>query len=158
MNTKDFSIYESGNGGELVINNNDIVLSETLFNQVYLALFGGNIEAVTRGDEPINEERLDYWQNSLFYGENPAKQMNSETEALMANLELNSSGRLKLIQAVKNDLSYLSQLATITVDVFFTSENRVEILIKFDKSDNSSDVFSFVYDNSRNEVIINNNL
>jgi len=73
MNTKDLSIYESGNGGELIVTNNDLVLSETLFNQVYLALFGGYIEAVTRGDEPINEERLDYWQNSLFNGENPAK-------------------------------------------------------------------------------------
>lgn len=157
MNTKDLSIYLSSNGGELLLLENDLVLSESIFNQVILALFGGNVEASTRGDEPINTERLDYWQNSLFNSNSQAKQMNSETEFLLSNLTLNSSNRLKLIQAIKNDLQYLSKLAIINVDVFFET-NKIKIIIKFDKNDNTSEFFSFIYDNSKNEIIIDNTI
>lgn len=153
MNTKDISIYTGPNGGEIEIVNNDLVLSESLFNQVYLALFGGNIEASTRGDEPFNEERHDYWQNSLFNSESPAKQMNSETERLLSKLVLNSSARLQLIQTVKNDLDFLKSFVKYTVDVSFENTNIVKIMIKFELKSNENNSFTFVYNNSKNEVI-----
>lgn len=153
MNTKDLSIYESGNGGELQVVNNDLVLSESLFNQVYLSLFGGNLEASTRGDEPFNQERFDYWQNSLFNSEFPSKQLNSQTEILLTNLVLNSSGRLQLIQAVTNDLDYLRGFIKFSADVSFESSNIVKIIIKFELKSNDNDTFTFVYDNSKNELI-----
>lgn len=37
--TKDINLHESGSGGEISIINNDLVLGEALFQQVYLALF-----------------------------------------------------------------------------------------------------------------------
>ena len=56
---KDLAIYETGNGGDLLINNNDLSSVEILIHQVYLCLFGGNVEASTRGNELKSEKRED---------------------------------------------------------------------------------------------------
>ena len=42
MITKDLNIFESGDGGELSIINEDLLFGESLYQQIYLALFGGN--------------------------------------------------------------------------------------------------------------------
>lgn len=156
MNTKDINLYESGNGGEMSIVSNDLLMSESLFQQVYLALFGGNIEAVTRGDEVIGQERFDYWANTLFFQDNPVKQFNSETEKFLINMSYTTSNRLKLIELVKSDLSYVSSLVNFSVDVKFESLNRLLIIINFTEKINQEDrVLQLVYDNSKNEIIIN---
>ena len=156
MNTKDINLYESGNGGEMSIVANDLLISETLFQQVYLALFGGNVEAVTRGDEVIGQERFDYWANSLFFADNPTRQCNSETEKFITNMPFTTSNRLKLIEYVKSDLSYLSFLINYSVDVAFESSNRVVIIVNFTEKGSQEDkLLQLVYDNAKNEVIIN---
>lgn len=159
MNTKDINLYESGNGGEMSIVSNDLLMSETLFQQVYLALFGGNIETVTRGDEVIGQERFDYWANTLFFQDNQVKQFNSETENFLINMSYTTSNRLKLIELVKSDLSYVSSLVNFSVDVKFESLNRLLIIINFTEKTNQEDrVLQLVYDNSKNEVIIQNKI
>jgi len=50
METKDILLYESGDGGEMSIQSNDLALAETLYMQVYLAMFGGNVEEATIAD------------------------------------------------------------------------------------------------------------
>lgn len=155
-NTKDINLHESGSGGEMAIISNDLLIGETLYQQVYLALFGGNIEASTRGDEPFGNERFDWWGNSLFFAENPNKQFNSETEKTITNLVLNSSGRLRLLQAVNSDLEYLNELLDYEVEVFFNDYNRVKIEVKFKpKGTQENKVLQLVYDNAKNELIIN---
>ena len=72
---------------------------------------------------------------------------------LLTNLTLNSSGRLQLIQAVTNDLDYLRVFVKFSVDVSFESSNIVKIIIKFELKSNDNDTFTFVYDNSKNELI-----
>jgi phage gp46-like protein len=155
MGTKDINLYESGTGGEISISSNDLNLGESLFQQVYLALFGGNLEAVTRGDELIGEERLDWWGNSLFLNDNPNKQFNSITEKTLQNVVLNSSGRLKIIQAVKEDLSYLSDLLDFSINVVFEEVNNIKIIINFtQKGTQENRVLELVYNNAKNEIII----
>lgn len=156
MNTKDINLHESGNGGEMSIVANDLLIGETLFQQVYLALFGGNIEAVTRGDEVIGQERFDYWANSLFFADNQTRQWNSETEKFITNMPFTTSNRLKLIEYAKIDLSYLNTLVNYSVDVAFESSNRVVIIVNFTEKGSQEDrVLQLVYDNAKNEVIIN---
>ena len=75
---KDLLLYENGNGGELLINNLDVALVDTLFQQVYICLFGGNIEANTKGNEKKGEQREDWWGNSLMFNNNSEKQFNSK--------------------------------------------------------------------------------
>lgn len=151
--TKDIHIFESGDGGELAIINQDIFLVETLYQQVYLALFGGNVEAST-GQTIDTEENFDYWGNNLFWPNRPSKQFNSSTQRALQNIPLNSAGRLEIIRTVNEDLAYLSQVVNIEVDVVIISRNRIQISINFtERTNQQSQVFQLIYDNAINEVI-----
>lgn len=155
MITKDINLHESGNGGEMAIVSNDLLIGESLFQQVYLALFGGNIEAVTRGDELISEERFDYWANSLFFSETPGKQFNSITEKTINLVALNSQGRLSIINSINEDLSYLTELLNYSIDVQIFEVNKIRIIINFTPKNNQQiRVLQLVYDNAKNELII----
>lgn len=155
MTTKDIHLYESGSGGQLALLNGDISLTEVLYNQFYLALFGGNYEASTIGNEINGQGRQDYWGNSLFFSENKVKQFNSQTERVLNNVALNSSGRLEIERAVNEDLAYMKSLVNFTVNVYFDGVNKVVIEVKFSKkTDQEQRVLQLVYDNAKNELII----
>jgi len=155
MDTKDILLYESGSGGEMSIASNDLVMGENLYQQVYLALFGGNIEANTKPDILLNEERFDWWGNTLFFKDKPTRQFNSNTERTLLDVVLNSSGRLRIIQAVNDDLVYLSELLNSTVDVEFFNTNKIRIIVMFSpKTNQENKVLQLVYDNAKNELII----
>lgn len=154
METKDILLFESGDGGEMAIKSNDLCLVETILQQAYLAMFGGNVEANTTGNEIPTQERSDYWANQLLWPDTPSKQFNSNTERTLQNVALNSAGRLQIITAVENDLDYLKLIVNFTVDVSILSSSRVQISIRFRRKDNLEDkVLVLVYDNAENEVI-----
>ncbi|MCM8906778.1 hypothetical protein [Tenacibaculum finnmarkense] len=156
MDTKDILLFESGDGGEMAISGNDLVLVETILQQAYLALFGGNVEANTIGDEIPTQERLDYWANELLWKEKPNKQFNSNTERVLTETVLNSSGRIAITNAVELDLDYLKILVNFEVAISILSTNKVEISISMQKKDNlESKVLILIYDNAKNEVITN---
>ena len=46
MSTKDINIFESGSGGEMRILNSDLLMAETIYQTIYLALYGGNVDKV----------------------------------------------------------------------------------------------------------------
>lgn len=155
METKDILIYESGDGGEMAIINKDLALAETLYQQVYLALFGGNVEQNTTNNSLITEQNFDWWGNSLILEESPSEQFNSNTERTLNTTALNSAGRLTIIRAVESDLEYLSSLLNYFVDVDFPQRDKVRISVYFTPKDNQQDrVLVMVYDNAKNEVII----
>lgn len=155
MITKDVLLFENGGGGEMAIISDDLALTETLYQQIYLALFGGNLEANTKSDVLISEERFDWWGNTLFFSNIQTKQFNSNTERMLLNVALNSSGRLDIIRAVTDDLSYLSDLLDSTVDVEFFGVNKIRIIVKFSKKGQQENrVLQLVYDNAKSELII----
>ena len=155
MNTKDINLHESGNGGEMAIVSNDLLMGEVLFQQVYLALFGGNLEANTIGNELVSEERFDYWANPLFFAEIPSKQFNSNTERELQKVVLNTAGRLRIIQVVNEDLSYLTILLNYDVDVQFVGTNHIRIIVNFtQKGSQENRVLQMVYNNAKGELII----
>lgn len=155
MNTTDILLAETGDGGDFAILNNDLLLGESLYQQIYLALFGGNIEASTKASYLESEERFDYWGNSLVWNDVKTKQFNSETERTLQNVALNSSGRLKIIQSVNKDLEYLKDVVNLTVDASILSVNKLRIIIEFTQLSNQQDkVLQLVYDNAKGELII----
>ena len=152
---RDIQLYETGNGGDFSIQNRDLSLVETLYQQAYLSLFGGNIEASTRGDELPTQVREDWWANSLQFRENKEKQFNSETEQTLNNTPLNSAGRIEIIRAVENDLKYLKNISDVQVNVLILASNKVKIIIALQVPDNQEDkVLQIIWDNARLEVII----
>ena len=155
MNTKDINIHESGDGGQITILNNDLLLGEVAYNQFYLALFGGNIEANTLGNEIKSQLTSDYWQNSLFYSDRPNKQLNSNTERVLSNLVLNDSGKIELTNAINSDLSYLSSVFVFSVEVFFEPQNKVVVNINFsEKTGIQEKILQMVFNNAKKEIII----
>jgi hypothetical protein len=155
MVTKDILLSETGSGGDFRIISNDLVLGDVLYQQFYMAMFGGNIKASTKQTYLENEERFDYWGNSLVWATNKSKQFNSETERSIHEVVLNSSGRMKILQAVKEDLAYLENLLNFEVEVSLLAGNRVAILITFtEKTNQQNKSLQFVFDSSKNEVII----
>lgn len=155
MLTKDILLRETGSGGDFSLISNDLVLSDVLYQQFYLALFGGNIKASTKQSYLDNEERLDFWGNTLVWATNKARQFNSETERVIQEIVLNSSGRMKIIQAVKDDLAYLESMINFEVEVNLLNQNRLSIIITFtEKTNQQNKSLQFVIDSSKNEVII----
>ena len=147
---RDLLIYETGDGGDLRVLNNDLALTTSLFNQVYLCLFGGNVEASTKGNELNNEKRFDWWGNSLL-----ELNFNSETERTINNVTLNASGRLKILQAVKNDLKPIDLVANYNVNVYLESSSRFKIVINLtEKLNKQEKIIQILWDISKYEVIL----
>ena len=147
---RDLLIYETGDGGDLKVLNNDLALTTSLYNQVYLCLFGGNVESSTKGNELENENRFDWWGNSLL-----ELNFNSETERTINNVTLNASGRLKILQAVKNDLKPINLVANYNVNVYLASSYRFKIVINLIKKLNKQEkIIQILWDISKDEVIL----
>jgi phage gp46-like protein len=155
MATKDILIYESGSGGEMEILNSDLVLTETIFQTIYLALFGGNIESNTADNVPKSVERLDWWGNELLNPNESSKWFNSDTERILTNVTINSQGRQLIEQAVKNDLEFLADVIEVTIDVSITSIDTVKISIFISEFENQTNrQLEMVWNNAKNELII----
>lgn len=155
MNTTDIALYESGSGGDFAIVNNDLLMAETLYQQFYLAMFGGNPMASTQTAYLPTEDRYDYWGNTLIWKDAKPKQFNSETERALRNTALTSSGRLTIIQAINQDLEYLKSVVDLSVQVELLSSNKIRITVSFSGKTNQQDkLLQLVFDNAKNEVII----
>jgi len=155
METTDLLLYETGDGGDMSVINADLLLTQTLYQQVYLALFGGNLEANTKTDTLPTEQRLDWWGNLLIMADTPSTQFNSDTERTINDVALNSAGRQSILAAVQSDLSYLTELLDYSVGVELISVNRLRISINFTpKGTQQNKVLVLVYDNAKNELII----
>lgn len=153
--SKDILLYESGNGGEWLILNNDVSLVENLFQQAYICLFGGNIEASTRGNELPSEIRQDYWANSLLFSQRKEKQFNSETERIINETPLNSSGRIAIERAVQEDLKFMKNIADISINVIILSSSKLMIEIRLRQPDSKEDkILQILWENSKVEVIL----
>jgi hypothetical protein len=153
--SKDVLLFENGDGGEFLILNNDLQLVEALFQQVYLRLFGGNLAANTTGSETSNQQRFDWWGNSLLFANRKEKQFNSNTERVLDSVTLNTSGRIDIERAVRADLEGLNQFANLAVTVFIESSTRVRIEVRLQQPDSIEDkLLQFIWDQAKNEIII----
>lgn len=153
--TKDLQLSEFGSGGDITLVANDLTLTEELLQMAYIAMFGGNKEASTKGNELESEERLDWWGNSLLWSQKPQKQMNSNTEQILENVVLNSAGRLEIIRAVEKDLEFLSNIAEVTVNVSILTTDRLEIAVDLKRLSNLEEKrLQLIFDNAVNAVII----
>ena len=152
--TNDLELHETGDGGEIRLEGRDIVTTGAIFNQIYLAFFGGNPGASTTGSELDTEQRSDWWGNSLLFQDQPEIQSNSSLERILESVALDSSGRLEIEEAAKEDLAFLSEVAEITVSTEIVSIDRLEITILAQEPGNLDvQAFIFIWDATKQEVI-----
>lgn len=110
------------------IQNNDIWATMSLWNQIYIGLFGGNVAQLSTDATGQGEQRFDWWGNT-FLKTSPDEFNSSETERMLNNVPLNSAGRIKIEQSVKKDLSFLSKLGAVDVAVSIAGIDKILIEI-----------------------------
>jgi hypothetical protein len=117
----DVLLYETGNGGDVLVRGNDLAAVSGYENAPYLSMFGGS----------------DWWGNYLTTGK-----YQSQTEAILLTTPLTSSGRLLIENAINADLAFLSDIegTTWSVNTAITGPNRLEITITI-----NGDTFSYVW-------------
>ena len=153
----DVVVYENGDGGDVYFSGGDLEVTNSLFNQIYLALFGGNVEQTTREAEPQDEEsvqRFDWWGNSVLFNDNPEQQFNSLFERALKETPLNSNGRLILESTAKQDLEFMNKIAEIDVQIQLVDTSRARINITFNQPEGIGErLLVFLWDGTRLEDI-----
>ena len=148
----DLKLIETFDGGDLVLNGNDLQVIDGFQNMIYLALFGGNIEQSTKEFDE-DEERFDYWANDLLMLDSPDIQYNSETERTLNEVTLNSRGRLLIEQSVKKDLEFMQDFGNIDVNVSIIQSDRVKInVIIKEPNELNSNEFNYIWGATENEL------
>jgi len=149
----DLRMIETGDGGDVVLLGNDLEVIGGLQNMPYIAMFGGNIAESTK-EFNADEQRGDFWGNTLLMLQSPEIQYNSDTERLLNEIALNSAGRLLLEQTIKSDLNFMTEFSTIEVSASIVSTDRVEINIKIQEPGNiESNEFTYIWDSTKLELI-----
>ena len=152
----DISLYESGSGGEFNLLSNDLETTGALWNNIYLALFGGNLRPENQSQEFNPDEiNFSYWQNETFYSQEPEKQLTSLTESLLNKTVINSKGLNDLEEAVGIDLQYLQALGELDISVSQDGIDRIRIDIFIQESETQTELaLKFIWDNTLKEVIV----
>lgn len=146
----DVKVIETGNGGDLTKNGNDLAMVFSFENMVYLALFGGNKEAVTPQKRISSEQAFDYWANNLLFPEDTGLQFNSITEKTLETTALTSVGRLTIEDAVKADLEFMAAFAEVSVSSQIVSSDRIDISVKVNEPGNLTERrFIYIWENGK---------
>jgi phage gp46-like protein len=140
----DIGLYETLNGGDIVIQDGDIYTTAALWTQIYLALFGGAVEQTSTEIVAEGEQRADWWGNA-FLTSDEEEQLNSTTEKTLNTTALNSSGRLAIQRAVEQDLRYLSKLGRVVVEVTLPGIDRVAIQIGITETGKEEQRFKLIW-------------
>lgn len=143
-NITDIAIHESGNGGDLSLTNNDLTTISGLTNQIYLALFGGNI------NNDIGEQYEDYWANEFINEEN---KYISTFEKTLLEVAITSNGLQKLKQAAENDLNYLKKYADITISISIVSKELLSLHVDLKAPNNMSGKVRILWNAQTKEII-----
>ena len=151
----DLRIIESKSGGDLVFEGGDLRLIAEVYNQPYLGRFGGNRAASTTDQLLGNEQRQDYWANLLLLENRPNEQFNSKFEKALSEVELSSSGRVKLERVASEDMDYLDGFADVDTSLSIETTDRVKLTDAITVGDNTN--FTYIWDNAKDEILEDGN-
>lgn len=145
-------LYENGNGGSKSITGNDIAVTGSLYTMIYIALFGGNVEADTKATEQEDNFDNSWWGN--FKNESPDTWINSKTERVLIGADTTFRTGIEIKKAVKADLKRFQKYGDIEVDITFPRLNWIDIDIAIGEPENQTNI-SITWDATKKEAIIN---
>lgn len=144
--TIDIALVESGSGGDYQKVGNDLATVYGREQNVYIGLFGGNVEENTPVVDKKTRIAKDYWANNLFYLNKPLQQYNSNTERTLKTTALNPAGRIKIENAVKEDLQFMIRRGVqVTITVTLPYINTVKITVDSIYSDGERRITIITY-------------
>lgn len=121
----DVRIFQTLDGGDVVIEAGVIAMDGGLETAVYLSLFGGN------DNDPAGDDKTFSWWGNLSEPD-PSRRYRSETQYLLRGMAANSANLRRLEAAVKRDLAWmLSEGVASAVDASVTVPglNKVRIQV-----------------------------
>lgn len=140
------------NGGDVVLKGNDLSKISGWSNMVYEALFGGNVEQSTQPIRSENELDESFWANALLWPSD--QQLNSETERVLNNVTINSSGRVKIEQAAMRDLAFMKNFATVRVETTVEAVDRIRITVYVSQPDGlNEEAFTYIWDGTLKRLV-----
>ena len=149
----DLELIENGDGGDLIKNSNDLSVIYGFENEVYIALFGGNVAQDTTQKRNPLELDLSFWGNNLLHPYDNSVQFNSKTERALNTIPLTSAGRALIQQAVSDDLDYLKVVGSVTVNVSITGVDMIEMDIQLQQPATSAQNFTYLWNATKQELI-----
>lgn len=153
-NYNDISITDTSRGGDIEFAKNDIILTAGLRNNVYLSLFGGNVEQTSDRVFNTGEQRADWWGNSLLWPNDPDKQLNSRTEKALQDYSASSAGRAMISQALLTDLKALRQVGAIASEVTLEALDRTKLAISItERESGATTELEYLWDASLEDEI-----
>ncbi len=145
---QDVLILETLNGGDLNKVAGDLALAKGWENMPYIALFGGNVRQSTPTERVDGEQNFDWFGNA--FESDPSVQINSQTERVLSEVNLNSNGRILIEQAVNSDLEFMREFATVNVEVSIISDDRVQIDIAIIEPTNlQNKQYRYIWDSTK---------
>lgn len=145
---QDVLILETLNGGDLNKVAGDLALAKGWENMPYIALFGGNVKQSTPTERVDGEQNFDWFGNA--FETETGLQINSQTERVLSQVNLNSNGRILIEQAVNADLEFMREFATVNVDVSIISDDRVQIDIAIIEPTNlQNKQYRYIWDSTK---------
>ena len=125
----DLAIFETGDGGDYLLNGSDLAIVNGIENMPYIGMFGGNIEQSTVNNKS-SDVNLDYWGNSLLMNANQPIQFNSTVERTLRDSPLTSAGRAVIENSIKADLKFLQALGIpVEVSVAIIATDRIDVTL-----------------------------
>ncbi|OJV51649.1 MAG: hypothetical protein BGO31_00145 [Bacteroidetes bacterium 43-16] len=110
----DLLMKETDDGGDFVLEGNDLLLDSNFGTMIYQALFGG----------------YEYWANDLLL--EGSQKYESKTEKTLKEVALNSAGRVTIENAVREDLKFFTSEipgTTVSVSAQVISDDKMNIQI-----------------------------
>lgn len=145
----DLRLIETGNGGDLIRIINDLNVINGLSNYPYIALFGGNVAQSTPQFREVGEESFDWFGNVFL---DKTIQFNSATERTLNEVALNSSGRVQIEDAIKEDLEFFRKFGDIKVSTSIVATDKLKINISLKKFDELQEqIFEYIWDSTIQE-------
>lgn len=150
----DLKLTQTPDDADIILNGNDLVITEGLHNMPLLALFGGNPGNPTEG-APVNGiENFDWWGNYILNVNDPKVWFNSYLENLLDNIVITPINLDKITQTVKKDLKFLSEYAVIDVACSIPYVDTLKIFISIvEKDTGEENEFSYIWNATKNELI-----
>ena len=121
----DVRLFNTTDGGEIIVENGLAELSGGLETAAYLSLFGGNV------DDPGDNASLKQWWGN-FDETDPARRYRSRTQHLLKGLPATPFNLRRIEQEAKNDLAWFVSegvATSVEVEASLESRDRVRIVV-----------------------------
>lgn len=125
MQQGDVSLFQTNDGGNILVEEGLVAMSGGLETAAYLSLFGGNEEDDSSANTPFS-----WWGN--IDEEESARQYRSETQNLLHGLPAVSGNLRRIEDAARNDLAWMLEIpiaSSVEVEATIPALNTVQIQI-----------------------------